>query len=131
MRQPKILDNRQFGKVGEELRDNIKNGSKISIISSYFTIFAYKELSKELRKIEKLKFLFTEPTFVKQDKKIVREYFIDKTSEKRISGNEFEIKMRNELNQASIAKECADWIKDKVEVKSLKNQIQHNKGLYT
>lgn len=120
MRQPKILDNRQFGKVGEELRDNIKNGSKISIISSYFTIFAYKELSKELRKIEKLKFLFTEPTFVKQDKKIVREYFIDKTSEKRISGNEFEIKMRNELNQASIAKECADWIKDKVEVKSLK-----------
>ncbi|AWK52501.1 helicase [Clostridium beijerinckii] len=120
MRQPKILDNKQFGKVGEELRDNIKSDSKLSIISSYFTIFAYKELSKELKKIDGLRFLFTEPTFVNQSKEIIREYFIDKTSEKRIAGNEFEIKLRNEMNQSSIAKECADWIKDKVEIKSLR-----------
>ncbi|AKN32607.1 helicase [Clostridium carboxidivorans P7] len=120
MKQPKILDNKQFGKVGEELKGKVKSGSKLSIISSYFTIFAYKELSKELKKIDKLRFLFTEPSFVKQNKEIVREYFIDKTSEKRISGNEFEIKLRNEMNQSSIAKECAEWIKDKVEIKSLR-----------
>lgn len=119
MQQPKILDNKQFGKIGEELKNNIKNCSKLSIISAYFTIFAYKELSKELKKIDKLRFLFTEPTFVKKDKELVREYYIDRTLENKISGNEFEIKMRNEMNQASIAKECADWIKNKVEFKSL------------
>lgn len=120
MQQPKILDNKQFGKVGEELKNNIDNNSRLSIISSYFTIFAYKELRKELKKIKQLRFLFTEPTFVKKDEESVRAYFIEKTSEKRISGNEFEIKMRNELNQSSIAKECADWIKEKVEIKSLR-----------
>ncbi|OPJ62561.1 helicase-related protein [Clostridium oryzae] len=120
MQQPKILDNRQFGKVGEELKSSIGNSSKLSIISAYFTIFAYKELSCELNKIDSLRFLFTEPTFVKKDKELYREYFIDRTSEQKLSGNEFEIKMRNEMNQASIAKECAEWIKSKAEFKSLK-----------
>lgn len=120
MQQPKILDNKQFGKVGDELKSCIKGNSKLSIISAYFTIFAYKELSKELNKVDGVRFLFTEPTFVKKKKELVREYFIDKTPEHNISGNEFEIKMRNELNQASIAKECAEWIKNKAEFKSLK-----------
>lgn len=120
MQQPKILDNKQFGKVGEELKDTIQSNSKLSIISAYFTIFAYKELKKELNKIDKLRFLFTEPTFVKHEREVAREYFITTEPEKKISGNEFEIKMRNEMNQASIAKECADWIKKKVEIKSLK-----------
>lgn len=119
MQQPKILDNRQFGKVGDELKSCIKSHSKISIISAYFTIFAYRELKRELNKVDKLRFLFTQPTFVRKNKELVREYFIDRTSEHNISGNEFEIKMRNEMNQASIAKECADWIRDKVEFKSL------------
>ena len=50
MKQPKILDNKNFGKVGDEIKENIKKGSNLSIISAYFTIFAYKELYKELSK---------------------------------------------------------------------------------
>lgn len=122
MQQPKILDNKQYGKVGDELRRVLKSGSKLSIISAYFTIFAYNELKKELNKIDKLRFLFTEPTFTNDDKEITKEYYITKKSEKNISGSEFEIKMRNELNQASIAKECAEWIKKKVEIKSFKKE---------
>ena len=122
MQSSKMLDNKQNGKVGEELKRVLKNGSKLSVISAYFTIFAYKELKKELNKIEKLRFLFTEPTFTNDDKKITKEYYITRKSEKNISGSEFEIKMRNELNQASIAKECAEWIKKKVEIKSFKKE---------
>ena len=73
MREPKILDNKQFGKVGEELKDNIKKGSKLSVISAYFTIYAFNELYKELNKIDNMRFIFTEPTFVKKDKDIVRQ----------------------------------------------------------
>lgn len=120
MREPKILDNKQFGKVGEELKDNIKKGSKLSVISAYFTIYAFNELYKELNKIDNMRFIFTEPTFVKKDNDIVRQYYINRDSEKNISGNEFEIKMRNQLNQANIAKECAKWLEQKVEVKSFK-----------
>ncbi|WP_308780817.1 SNF2-related protein [uncultured Clostridium sp.] len=120
MREPKILDNKQFGKVGDELKENINKGSKLSVISAYFTIYAFNELYRELYKIDKMRFIFTEPTFVKKEKEIIRQYYINRELEKNISGNEFEIKMRNKLNQANIAKECAKWLKEKVEIKSLK-----------
>ena len=42
----KTLDNK-LNKVGDELKVNIEKGSKISIISSYFSIYAFKELKKE------------------------------------------------------------------------------------
>ncbi|WP_129597593.1 helicase-related protein [Anaerophilus nitritogenes] len=118
--QFKMLDNKKYGKVGDELKDNIDKGSKLSVISAYFTIFAYKELRKELNKIDEMRFIFTEPTFVKKKEELKREYYIERDNEKKLSGNEFEIKLRNELNQASIAKECADWIRDKVKIKSFK-----------
>lgn len=118
--QFKMLDNKKHGKVGDELKENIKKGSKLSVISAYFTIYAYKELHKELSKIDEMRFIFTEPTFIKKQKELIREYYIEKNTEKKLSGNEFEIKLRNELNQASIAKECAEWLKNKVKIKSLK-----------
>ena len=48
----KILDNKMQGKVYEELQNNIRSGSKISIISGYFTIYAYASLKKEFNKID-------------------------------------------------------------------------------
>jgi SNF2 family DNA or RNA helicase len=119
MKQPKMLDNKQNGKVSDELRENLRKGSRLSVISAYFTIYAFDALKKELSKIDKMRFIFTEPTFVKKDNELIREYYIEK-NEKNISGNEFEIKLRNELKQSHIAKECAEWLKEKVEIKSLK-----------
>ena len=86
---PKILDNKRNGKVAYELRENLKKGSKLSVISSYFTIYAYADLKKELSKIDKMRFIFTEPTFVKKDRELIREFYIDHKNEKGISGNEF------------------------------------------
>ena len=119
MKPPKMLDNKRNGKVSDELRENLSKGSKLSVISAYFTIYAFSDLKKELSKIDKMRFIFTEPTFVKKDRELIREYYIDK-NEKNISGNEFEIKLRNELKQSHIARECAEWLKEKVEIKSLK-----------
>lgn len=117
---PKIIDNKRGGTVFGELRDNLKTGSRLSIISAYFTIYAYAELKKELSKIDNLRFIFTEPTFVTNDDELIREYYIDHSPERKLQGNEFEIKLRNEMKQAVIAKECADWIRRKVEIKSLR-----------
>ncbi|MEA1960693.1 MAG: helicase-related protein [Bacillota bacterium] len=119
MKPPKMLDNKRNGKVSDELRENLRKGSKLSVITAYFTIYAFNDLKKELSKIDKMRFIFTEPTFVKKDRELIREYYIAK-NEKNISGNEFEIKLRNELKQSHIARECAEWLKEKVEIKSLK-----------
>lgn len=114
----KIIDNRLLGHVYEELCDSIKKESKLSVISAYFTIYAYSSLKKELNSIGGMRFLFTEPTFVKENNEVSREFCID--HERAISGNQFEIKLRNEMRQSLVAKECADWIRKKVEVRSLK-----------
>jgi hypothetical protein len=117
---PKMLDNKRNGKVIHELKDDLVKDSKLSVISAYFTIYAYAELKKELNKIDSMRFIFTEPTFIKQGKELLREYYIEHDTAKKVSGNEFEIKLRNEMKQASIAKECAKWLKDKAEIRSLK-----------
>lgn len=119
MKHPKFLDNKSKGKVINELKENIKKGSKLSIISAYFTIYAFNELYKELHKIDEMRFIFTEPTFTNQEKEVKREYYL-KRPETPIAGNSFEIKLRNELKGAYIAKECAEWIKEKVSFKSFK-----------
>ena len=85
-----------------------------------YTSYAYAELKKELNKIDKMRFIFTEPTFINKDEELIREYYIERNTEKKVSGNEFEIKLRNEMKQASIAKECAQWLKNKAEIKSLR-----------
>lgn len=118
----KTLDNK-LNKVGDELKLNIEKGSKISIISSYFSIYAFKELKKELSKIDELRFIFTEPIFKSDNefKTEKRAYSLEHLSEEKLfAGNKYEIKLRNELTQASIAKECAKWVKDKVQFKASK-----------
>jgi len=119
--QTKIIDNKLNGKVIEELRDNLRKGSKLSIISAYFTIYAFEELKKELSKVDELKFIFTEPSYNKQSDELIRQYYISrKINNNTLFSNEFEIKLRNELKQSSIAKECAEWLKNNAEIKSLK-----------
>lgn len=115
----KILDNVN-DTVCEDLRTTIKKGSKVSIAAACFSIYAFKELKTQLESIDELRFIFTSPTFLKeQPPKSKREFYISRLNrEKSIYGSEFEVKLRNELNQKSIAKECADWIRKKVQFKS-------------
>lgn len=116
----KTLDNK-INKIGDELKANIEKGSKLSIIASYFSIYAFKELKKELNKIDELRFIFTEQIFKEENTNEKRSYSLEQiNNEKLFAGNKYELKLRNELTQASIAKECAEWIKEKVQFKAPK-----------
>ena len=115
----KLIDN-----INQRLKDDlistIKKGSKIAIASSCFSLYAYNELKSQLNKIDELRFIFTSPTFLKEKtRKQQREFYIPRMNrEHSLYGTEFEIKLRNELTQRAIAKECADWINKKVKFKS-------------
>ena len=116
-----LIDN-----VNKTLKDDliaeIKSGSKISIAASCFSIYAFEELKSQLKDIKELRFIFTSPTFVTEKaNKQKREFYIPRLNrERNLYGSEFEIKLRNELSQKAIAKECAEWIKQKVCFKSNK-----------
>lgn len=119
------IDNRQK-LLGDDLKQELRKGSKVRIAASCFSMYAYKELKKELGDIEELRFLFTSPTFVKDQiaegtKKEKREFFIPKQNrENSLYGSDFEIKLRNEMTLKAIAKECAEWVRKKVRFKSNK-----------
>ena len=59
-----IWDNQGRGKVGDLLKDKIQNGSKLSIVSAHFTIYAYEQLREKLQRIDHLNILFRESYFV-------------------------------------------------------------------
>jgi len=108
--------------LGDDLKSAINKGSKVSIAASCFSLYAYEKLKKELENIDEIRFIFTSPTFIADSaKKEKREFYIPKLNrEKSLYGTEFEIKLKNELTQKAIAKECSEWIKSKVKFKSNK-----------
>ncbi len=115
----KNLDN-ILNTVRDDLQDTIKRGSKVSIAAACFSIYAYQELKKQLESTEEVRFIFTSPTFVQEKTpKEKREFYIPRIERERsLYGSAFEVKLRNELNQKAIAKECADWIRRKVSFRS-------------
>lgn len=116
----KIIDNK-FLKLGDDLKDTIKPNSKIQVCASIFSMYGFESLKKELSKVESLQFIFTDPTFVNDvsSKKESREFELGiRNREKSINGSEFEVRLKNELNGKAIAKECANWIQNKVRFKS-------------
>ena len=122
---PIMFDNIN-SRLRDDLKENITKHSKLRIAAACFSIYAYEELKANLEKIDELQFIFTSPTFTtEKTSKTKREFYIPRMNrEKSLYGSEFEVRLRNELSQKAIAKECAEWIKKKVTFKSnTTNQI--------
>jgi hypothetical protein len=116
-----IRDNHAYGKVGDFLAKKIVLDNQLSIVSAYFSIYGFDALHKELSTINQLRFLFGEPSFIER---------IDpnKTETKAFGITEEGLGLKNRLEQKAIAKACADWIKNKVEIRSLiKTNLLHGK----
>ena len=107
-------------RVIEDLRVTLRRGSKVCMAAASFSIYAFEALQKELEQIDELRFIFTSPTFNKEsEKKQKREFYIPKLHRERmLYGSDFEIKLRNNLTQRAIARECAAWIREKVHFKT-------------
>jgi len=119
MRMPELLDN-VSKTVKDDLMVTIKKGDKLSIAAACFSIYAYQILKKNLDSIDELRFIFTSPTFLHEKApKEKREFYIPRLDRERsLYGTEFEVKLRNEMTQKAIARECADWIRKKVKFRS-------------
>ena len=116
-----ICDNHSRGKVADFLADKIASGSRLSVVSAYFTIYAYEELSSKLDQIEHLNFLFGEPSFIAS---------LDpgKTDKKAFKIVDDGLILTNGLQQKRIARRCADWIRGKVDIRSIRQaNLLHGK----
>ncbi|MHA1613441.1 MAG: helicase-related protein [Candidatus Thorarchaeota archaeon] len=107
-----IWDNHQRGSIGEYLREKILRDSDISFVSAYFTIYAYSALKDQLDKINHLRFLFGEPKFIQS-------LDPDKTEKKAFRIENDILSLENKLQQKRVARECAEWLKEKTEIRSI------------
>ncbi len=108
-----IRDNFSNGSVGEFLVDHIESNSNLSFVTAYFTIYAYEKLKPQLDKVKSLRLLFGEPRFIKN---------VSSTTNAKsyeIEDNNLVIPIENLLQQKVLAKQCGNWIRDKVEIKSM------------
>lgn len=116
--------NNTTDRLGDDLKAELRPGSKLRIAASTFSIFAFEALIHELEKIDELEFIFTSPSFTPADagerlRKERREFFIPAGhAESSLYGSDFEVRLRNKLTQRAIAKECADWVRRKVTFRS-------------
>ncbi len=109
-----IRDNHTHGTVGEFLRQAISENSDVSVVSAYFTIYAYHKLRDNLNGIKKLRFLFGEPTFIKAidpDKVNMRDF--------KIEDDTIAVTLESRLTQKTVAQECSEWIRTKTEIRSM------------
>lgn len=116
-----IRDNHSRGKVADFLADKINAGSRLSVVSAYFTIYAYDALAQQLDHIEHLDFLFGEPRFIAS-------LDPDKTDKKAFQIEDEGLALSNRLQQKDVARRCAEWITNKVEIRSVRQaNLLHGK----
>lgn len=108
--------------VKDDLVKKIQSGSKVSVAAACFSIYAYQALKHELEYCDEFRFIFTSPTFIaEKTPKERREFYIPRLNrEKGLYGTEFEVRLRNELKQKAVAKECAEWMRKKATFRSNK-----------
>lgn len=127
----KLIDNVNTRLI-DDLKQTIAKESRLHIAGASFSIYAYEALKKELNQIDELQFIFSSPTFIEENlKKDARQFYIPHIyNEADLCGGDFELRLKNQLNQRAIAKECAEWVKKKVTFKSNKNRTPLNGLIY-
>ena len=121
MTQHGIKDNRSRGKVADFLRSKIASKSQLSVVSAYFTIYAYDALREELDDIGDMRFLFGEPRFIQS-------LDPEKSDTKAFNIEDEGLELANRLHQRDVARRCAAWIESKVEIRSIKEaNLLHGK----
>jgi SNF2 family DNA or RNA helicase len=116
-----IRDNHSRGNVADFLAEKMVTGSKLSVVSAYFTIYAYEALSGQLDQIDHLNFLFGEPRFIAS-------LDPEMTDKKSFRIEDEGLELANRLRQKEIARRCAEWIRDKVDIRSVRQaNLLHGK----
>lgn len=130
----KMVDNKGENTLLNLLKEEIKPESRMAVAAAYFSLFAYNELKKELDSVEDFRFLYTKPTFYKEENDLKRQYQIGpyqqaNSEHPRFDGNSFEIQLRNKMITNSIATHATDWIKNKAQFKTIVDETTFPKEI--
>jgi len=116
-----IIDN-QDRKLGDFLNQELDSVTKLSIVSAYFTIYAYHDLKDQLDMIKELRFLYRNPgglQVIDPSKSDHKDYRLT---------DDGGIELKQILSQKPIAQACEKWIRGRVEIRTIqKSNFLHGK----
>ncbi len=115
-----ILDNRTRGAAGDFLKAHLRSGTELATVSAYFTISAWEALRKELDSIGRMRFLYGAPDQL-------RVLAHQQRQPQAFGLTEAGLAPTKRLTQAAVARQCADWIRRKAEIRSVRNDLVHGK----
>ena len=116
----KLLDNESSGGAGEELRKFITDGSRLSILTSAFSIWAYLHLESQLKQIEGLRLLLPYLGQLASSRDDTR------FSIPGLIGDERDRHLRNSLQLAHAARACAKWLSENAEIRAVDSPVLQN-----
>ncbi len=119
-----IRDNRSRGTVHDFITQRAIEGSRLSVVSAYFTATAYDRLRATLDCVGQMRFLFGEPRFL-------RDADNGGLEPPAFSFDESGLRLTDQIRQRAAALRCAKWIKDRVEIRSVKRAgLLHGKLIH-
>ena len=101
-------------RLGEALRARIAPGARLSIVSAYFTIYAWSDLRRELEEAGDVRFLYGDPRGVGAPDPAEAEGRAFRLTE---DGG---LDPARTLEQRPLARACAEWIRTKAEVRTVR-----------
>ena len=119
-----MLDNTEGKRLGDSLRAALDDEAKLSIISAHVSLFAFGELREELERLDSVRVLFNEPTFISDMKGLADAPELELTRraqcerERALTDSALELSLHNKLNQRALARACASWLREKVTARS-------------
>ena len=108
-----IVDNMRR-RVGDVLREGMEEGSLLSVVSAYFTIYGFDVLRDALEKVSRTRFLYGEPRSVGELDPVEAD---PKAFSLTDDGG---IDLKKALAQKPLARDCAKWIEKHVDVRTIK-----------
>ncbi len=123
-----MLDNTEGKRLGDSLRAALDDEAKLSIISAHVSLFAFGELREELERLDSVRVLFNEPTFISDMKGLADAPELELTRraqcerERALTDSALELSLHNKLNQRALARACASWLREKVTLRSVQRE---------
>ncbi|MBW1795255.1 MAG: DEAD/DEAH box helicase family protein [Deltaproteobacteria bacterium] len=115
-----LLDNKGQGKVGDALAEGIQANAHLSVLSSLFSIYGYSALKKQLARIGVLRLL------ISSNNASVGSGTEQPFRVAGLSGSEADRRFRNALNLPEMARECAQWLQQKAEIRAVSLPVLQN-----
>jgi len=115
-----LLDNKTQGSVGDTLVSHVQKSSKLSILSGMFSIYGYEALKKQLDSVESVRLLLPSGQGLLNPADQQSFTITD------LAGGDLDRRFRNSLDITKIARECAEWIEKKTEIKTIPTVVNLN-----